>query len=60
MTPLAAELKATLEATARQFHDLVDDHMDTPWRDFLQAWGELREADILKRDDEGAYFIEAG
>ena len=37
MSPLTAELKATLEATARQFHDLVDDHMDTPWRDFLQA-----------------------
>jgi hypothetical protein len=60
MSPLAAELRATLETTARQFHELVDDHMETPWRDFLQAWGELREAYILKRDDEGAYFIETG
>jgi hypothetical protein len=29
-----------------------------PWQEFLQAWGELREIDILKRDDQGAYYIE--
>ena len=57
MSPLAATLAATLEATATQFHDLVDAHADVPWRDFLRAWGELREADILMRDDDGCYFI---
>jgi hypothetical protein len=58
MSPLATTLKLALEAEARQFHDVVDDHMDVPWQEFLQAWGELRELDILMRDDEGAYFIE--
>lgn len=59
MSPLATMIKTSLEAEAQQFHDVVDDHMDVPWQDFLRAWGELREIDILKRDDEGAYFIEA-
>ena len=58
MSPLATTLKPSLETEARQFHDVVDDHMDVPWQDFLKAWGELREIDILKRDDDGAYFIE--
>ncbi len=57
MSPLAATLVATLEATATQFHDLVDAHADVPWRDFLRAWGELREADVLMRDDSGRYYI---
>ena len=58
MSPLAKNLKATLEEEAKQFHDVVDDYMDVSWPDFLHAWGELREVDILKRDDEGAYYIE--
>ena len=57
MSPLAATLAAKLEATAKQFHDLVDEHADVPWRDFLLAWGELRQADILERDGNGSYFI---
>jgi hypothetical protein len=57
MSPLASTLAATLETTAKQFHELVDEHEDAPWREFLRAWGELREADILKRDDAGRYYI---
>ena len=57
MSPLASTLAATLEAAAKQFHDLVDEHGDVPWRDFLRAWGELREADVLMRDDAGRYYI---
>ena len=57
MSPLASTLAATLEATAKQFHELVDEHEGVPWRDVLRAWGELREADILKRDDAGCYYI---
>ena len=53
MSPLASTLAATLETTAKQFHELVDEHESVPWRDFLRAWGELREADILKRADAG-------
>jgi hypothetical protein len=57
MSPLAATLRETLENEAKQFDEMVDLHLDVPWRDFLRAWGELRTADLLKRDDAGAYFI---
>lgn len=57
MSPLAAALQETLQTEAKQFDEMVDLHLDVPWRDFLRAWGELRAADVLKRDDEGAYYI---
>lgn len=59
MSALADEIIAVLESTPKHFSEVVDAHMDVPWREFLQAWGEVRAADILKRDDEGAYYIEA-
>lgn len=58
MSPLASTMIAALQQTPQQFHDLVDTHNDVPWREFLQAWGEIRAADILKRDDAGNYYIE--
>ncbi len=58
MSPLALEFAAALKRAPMQFPDLVDAHMEVSWPDFLRAWGELREADILGRDDDGAYFIE--
>ena len=57
MSPLASTLRETLENDDKQFDEMVDLHLDVPWRDFLRAWGELRTADLLKRDDAGAYFI---
>ena len=57
MSPLTESLKEILETNPQQFHDLVDKHTTVPWKDFLRAWGELRELDILKRDDAGAYYI---
>jgi hypothetical protein len=33
--------------------------MNTPWRDFLRAWGEVRTAALLERDDAGRYLIHA-
>ncbi len=57
MSPLATKLAAALEAEPTQFHDLVDTHRDEPWREVLTAWGELREAGILGRADDGCYFI---
>ena len=59
MSALADTMIASLKTTPQQFHDLVDTHADVPWREFLQAWGEVRAADILKRDDGGAYYIDA-
>lgn len=57
MSPLAASLVAELRAHPRQFGELVEAHMTTPWREFLLAWGELRGADVLGRDDAGRYVI---
>ena len=57
MSPLAQSLLAELRARPSQFGELVEAHMTTPWREFLLAWGELRGAEILGRDDAGRYVI---
>ena len=57
MSPLAQQIVSELEQSPRQFHEMVDDHRDVTWPDFLKAWGELRAAEILGRDDDGAYII---
>ena len=59
MSPLAETIAAGLRKTPQQFSDVVDAHMEVPWREMLKAWGEVRAADILKRDDDGAYYIDA-
>jgi DNA-binding transcriptional ArsR family regulator len=57
MTPLAEKLRAEISRRPQQFSDLVDAHRDVPWRTFLQAWGSLRAANILKRDEDGNYTV---
>jgi hypothetical protein len=57
MSPLAEQIIAELKQKPRQFHDLVDAHMDARWPDVLKAWGELRAAEILVRNDDGTYEI---
>ena len=57
MSPLASALVSELRERARHFGELVEAHMDAPWRDFLRAWGEVRAAGVLGRDDEGRYLI---
>jgi hypothetical protein len=57
MSPLARALLDELRARPRHFGELVEAHMQTPWREFLLAWGELRTADVLGRDDAGRYVI---
>jgi hypothetical protein len=57
VSPLAETLVAELSERPRQFGELVEGHMDVPWREFLLAWGELRAADVLVRDDDGRYLI---
>jgi hypothetical protein len=59
VSPLACALVAELRERPRHFGELVEAHMDAPWRDFLLAWGELRAADVLARDDAGRYVIRA-
>ena len=57
MSPLADTLVRELRERPRQFAELVEAYMSTPWREFLLAWGELRTADVLGRDDAGRYVI---
>ena len=57
MSPLAQTLLRDLQARPQQFAELVDAHRDVAWRDFLCAWGEIREKNILQRDDDGRYLI---
>ena len=59
MSPLARSLVAELRERPSHFGELVEAHMDVPWRDFLLAWGEVRAADVLGRDGEGRYLIPA-
>ncbi len=60
MSTLSETIKAALTETPMQFSEVVDEHRDAPWRNVLQAWGELRAAEILKRDDIGRYYVEGG
>ena len=60
MSGLADTIEATLVREPLQFAELVDRHRAVAWRDFLHAWGEVREKDILKRDDIGRYYIPGG
>jgi hypothetical protein len=59
MSPLAQTIQREIQAKPQQFSDVVDAHRDVAWRELLRAWGELRAANILKRDDDGRYLIEA-
>ena len=56
---MASQIVAVLERTPKQFSEVADAHLDVPWREFLQAWGEVRAADIVQRDEDGAYYIGA-
>jgi hypothetical protein len=57
MSPLAEQILRELQASPRQFSEVVDAHLASPWREFLRAWGEVRAAEILRRDEDGRYFI---
>ena len=58
MSPLAEAIRREIAAKPQQFAEVSDAHRDVAWRDLLKAWGELRAANILTRDDDGNYVIE--
>ena len=57
MSPLASRLISEITDHPQQFHELVDAHREVPWPNFLRAWGELRCAEVLSRDEDGNYLI---
>jgi hypothetical protein len=57
VSPLADRLVTELRARPQHFAELVEAHGTVAWRDFLRAWGEVRESALLGRDDHGRYVI---
>jgi len=57
VSPLAEQLVTDLRSRPLHFAELVEAHGTVTWRDFLRAWGEVRELDALGRDDHGRYVI---
>ena len=57
LSPRGERLIADVRARPRHFAELVETHTTVAWRDFLRAWGEVRAAEVLARDDEGRYLV---
>lgn len=57
MSQLSEQIRAELSRRPQQFSELVDAHRNIPWREFLRAWGILRAADLLRRDEDGNYTV---
>ena len=58
-TPLAQRIVDELRERPRHFSEVVEAHAAVPWRELLLAWGEIRSADVLQRDEAGRYLIPA-
>ncbi len=57
MSPLARRILDELRASPRHFSEIVEAHMDVPWREFLRAWGEVRSSPLIGREEYGRYLI---
>ena len=60
MIPLAARILDELRERPRHFAEVVELHMDVPWREFLRAWGEVRVSPVIGREENGLYTVKAG
>jgi hypothetical protein len=56
-SPLASAMIREIADRPQQFHELVTAHREVPWPEFLRACGEVRQAGVLNRDDDGNYLI---
>lgn len=57
LSTLARRIADELRAEPRHFSQVVEAHADVAWPDFLKAWGEVRAANVLARDDAGRYLV---
>ncbi len=57
MSPLAQTIMDELRAEPRQFSEVVDQHRNVPWPEFLRAWGEVRGLATVGRDEDGHYLL---
>ena len=56
---LADRMAALLRDRPRTFYELLRELDDAEYRTILQAWGTLRERQVLGRDAHGRYLIRA-
>jgi len=54
---LAARMELLLRERPRTFYELLRELGDAEYRVILQAWGSLREARRLGRDEHGLYLL---
>ena len=54
---LAARMEELLRERPRTFYELLRELGDAEYRVILQAWGSLREARRLARDEHGLYLL---
>jgi hypothetical protein len=57
VSPLAARIMEALRERPRHFAEIAEMHLDVPWREFLNAWGEVRESPRIGRHEYGLYTI---
>ncbi len=53
---IADRILTLLKDEPRFYYDILRALEDVDYRVILQAWGILREKDLLARDDEGRYL----
>lgn len=54
---IKSSLKEVLGQRQLLFSEVLDLYQDVAYRDFLVAWGELREQKLLERTEKGLYYI---
>ena len=54
---VAERMTAMLRERPVQFMDLLRTFPDVPYRTILLAWGQVREAHRLAREEDGEYFL---
>ncbi|HEV8586128.1 MAG TPA: hypothetical protein VGT02_14265 [Methylomirabilota bacterium] len=57
MSPLATRIVEMLRERPRHFAEIAEAHMEVPWREFLQAWAEVRGSAMVGRHEYGLYTI---
>jgi DNA-binding transcriptional ArsR family regulator len=57
---IAERIITLLKEEPMSFYAILQSLKDVDYRVILQAWGILREKDLLSRDEEGRYLLHEG
>ncbi|MBI3075603.1 MAG: hypothetical protein HYY85_01235 [Deltaproteobacteria bacterium] len=58
LSPVARRMVEMLQVRPLFFYDLCLELGDVPYREILQAWGEVRERCRFGRDEDGHYILQ--